>query len=69
MYHTREIFSSRYYLLTNFNKAVLIDMFQYLAGDVAVTSISQDVQDKLQVMQDPMSALIYSMKCWLPRGV
>ena len=55
VYHTREMrrpFCSHYHLLVNTSKAVLLDMYKYLTGDVASTSISQDVQDRLQIVLD-----------------
>lgn len=59
VYHTREMrrrFSDRYHLLCKVSKAALMDMYQWLTGDVSVTSISQGVQERLTLMlhcQDP----------------
>ncbi len=50
--HLRYCFTDRYSLLSGVNKAVLMDMYQHLTGDVSSTSISQGVQDRLQLMLD-----------------
>ena len=48
----RQRFSDRYCLLSGVNKAVLMDVYQHLTGDVSATSISQGVQDRLQLVLD-----------------
>ena len=69
-YHTREMqrqFTNRYHLLTNTSKAVMIDMYQCLTGDVSSTSISPGVQERLQVMlqsQDPDVCFDLRHKCF-----
>lgn len=48
----RQRFSDRYCLLSGVNKAVLMDVYQHLTGDMSATSISQGVQDRLQLVLD-----------------
>lgn len=63
--HTREMrhhFASRYHLVAKVNKAVLIDMYQYLTGDQSTTSLSEGVQEKLQIILDSQGVLICGSK-------
>lgn len=59
VYHTREMrrqFCDRYHLLSKTNKAILLDMYQFLTGDASSNVITQGVHDRLQFMlecQDP----------------
>ncbi len=48
----RKRFTDRYSLLSGVNKAVLMDMYQHLTGDVSSILISQGVQDRLQLVLD-----------------
>ena len=54
VYHTREMcrqFTIRYGIVCGAKKSVLTDMYQFLTGDT-FTSISRDMQERLQFMLD-----------------